>query len=184
MKNAIITSLTDDRPGVLAAIAASLFRSNCNIIQVSQTILGTEFAGIFIVSMPAAMEENQLKEKIEKDLKGENINIHVKPIAKPHENNTKKTSDPFIVTTFGPDQKGLVAAVTACIAKHNANIANLKAVFNGGDDPKDNVMIYEIDISKASNFKALSDDLNKLCDKYGLEINIQHKLIFDKITKI
>lgn len=184
MKKAIITSLTDDRPGVLSSISSSLFKSDCNILQVSQTILGSEFAGIFIVSIPDNLKESQLKENLEKNLKGEKINLQVKPLPENVESYEKKSYDPFIVTTFGPDRKGLVAAVTAALAKHNANVANLKAIFLGGDDPKDNVMIYEIDIPKSENLKALSNDLNKLAEKFSLEINIQHKKIFDKITKI
>ncbi|MDY0361825.1 MAG: ACT domain-containing protein [Desulforegulaceae bacterium] len=182
MKKAIITSLTDDRPGVLASISASLFKCDCNLLEVSQTILGSEFAGIFIVSMPKELNEEELKKKLETDLRGENINIHVKPLK---ESKTFETPcDPFIVTTFGPDRKGLVSAVTSAIARHNSNVTNLKAFFHGGDNPRDNVMIYEIDIPKSENLKALSEDLNKLGEKFSLEINIQHKKIFDNITKI
>lgn len=184
MKKAIITSLTDDRPGVLASLSSSLYKCDCNILQVSQTILGSEFAGIFIVSVPKEMKEEDLKTKLEEDLKGENINIQVKPLLEHAKESEKKPSDPFIVTTFGPDRKGLVAAVTAAIARHNSNVVNLKAIFQGGNDPRDNVMIYEIDIPKSENLKALSEDLNKLADKFSLEINIQHKKIFDNITKI
>lgn len=182
MKKAIITSLTDDRPGVLASISSSLYKCNCNVLQVSQTILGSEFAGIFIVSVPDNIEETDLKAKLEHDLRGENINIHVKPLVETK--SYDKPSDPFIVTTFGPDKMGLVSAVTATIARHNANVVNLKAVFKGGKNPKENVMMYEIDIPKSENLKALSEDLNKLADKFSLEINIQHKKIFDNITKI
>lgn len=184
MKKAIITSLTNDRPGVLASISNSLFKSDCNILQVSQTILGSEFAGIFIVSIPDSLRETELKEILEKDLKGEEINLHVKPLPENIETNEKKAYDPFIVTTFGPDRKGLVSAVTSVMAKHNSNIVNLKAIFHGGDDPKENVMMYEIDIPKSENIKAISEDLNNLAEKFSLEINIQHKKIFDKITKI
>ncbi|MDY0132647.1 MAG: ACT domain-containing protein [Desulforegulaceae bacterium] len=182
MKKAIITSLTNDRPGVLASITASLFGSDCNLLQVSQTILGNEFAGIFIVSMPENLSEEKLRKTLETDLKGENINIQVKPLSKSV--SFEKPSNPFIITTFGPDKKGLVSAVTATIAKNNSNITNLRAVFLGGDNPKDNPMIYEINIPESENLKTLSKDLNKLGEKFSLEINIQHKNIFDKITKI
>ncbi|MGM0418097.1 MAG: glycine cleavage system protein R [Thermodesulfobacteriota bacterium] len=182
MKKAIITSLTDDRPGVIALISSSLSKCGCNILQVSQTILWSEFAGIFIVSVPENIEEPELKIKLDKDLRGENINIHVKPLSE--KKMSKKPSDRFIVTTFGPDRQGLVAAVTSSIARHNSNVVNLRAVFEGGDNPKENAMIYEIDIPESENIKALSEDLNFLAEKYSLEINIQHKKIFDNITKI
>ncbi len=184
MKKAIITSLTDDRPGVLAAISSSLFKSDCNVLQVSQTALGSQFACIFIVTVPDNLQESQLRDDLEKNLAGQNISLQVKPMPQSADVQEETACDPFVVTTFGPDRKGLVAAVTRVIASHDSNVTNMRALFRGGDDPKDNLMVYEIDIPKSANLKALSDELRGVGEELSLEINIQHKNIFNKITKI
>ncbi len=184
MKKAIITSLTDDRPGVLAAISSSLFKSDCNVLQVSQTALGSQFACIFIVAVPDHLQESQLAKDLEKNLAGQNISLQVKPMSKGADNQEEASCEPFVVTTFGPDRKGLVAAVTRVIASHDSNVTNMRALFRGGDDPKDNLMVYEIDIPASTNLKALSEELHGVGEKFSLEINIQHQNIFNKITKI
>ena len=52
MCKVIISVLGHDRPGIVAAVANVLFEQNCNIENVSQTILQTEFSGSFIVKLP------------------------------------------------------------------------------------------------------------------------------------
>jgi len=54
MNKVILSILGHDRPGIIAAVSKILFEQNCNIENVSQTILQFEFAGIFIVSMPGS----------------------------------------------------------------------------------------------------------------------------------
>jgi glycine cleavage system transcriptional repressor len=50
MNKAILSVLGNDQPGIVATVTGVLFSQNCNVENVSQTILQTEFAGIFIVS--------------------------------------------------------------------------------------------------------------------------------------
>ena len=60
----------------------------------------------------------------------------------------------------------------------------MKAVFKGGEDPKDNIMIYEVDIPVDTNQQALYRDLRNTVQKLGLDINIQHRNIFEAINRI
>ncbi len=55
MKKIIISVLGHDRPGIIAAVSEVLFRNGCNMEDVSQSILQTEFAGVFIASRPDAL---------------------------------------------------------------------------------------------------------------------------------
>jgi len=52
MKKMIISVLGKDRPGIIAAVTRILFEQDCNIENVSQTILQNEFSGSFIVGVP------------------------------------------------------------------------------------------------------------------------------------
>jgi glycine cleavage system transcriptional repressor len=60
MKKMIISVLGKDRPGIIAAVTRILFEQDCNIENVSQTILQNEFSGIFIVGVPKALSEADL----------------------------------------------------------------------------------------------------------------------------
>ena len=54
-KKIVITVLGQDRPGIIARVTGVLFEQDCNVENVSQTILQSEFSGIFIVSMPESL---------------------------------------------------------------------------------------------------------------------------------
>ena len=52
MNKFVLSVIGKDKPGILAKISTILFAHGCNIEDVSQTILQTEFASIFIVHIP------------------------------------------------------------------------------------------------------------------------------------
>ena len=52
MKKYIITILGRDQPGIIAAVSQVLFEQDFNIEDVRQTILQSEFSGIFIILGP------------------------------------------------------------------------------------------------------------------------------------
>ena len=93
-------------------------------------------------------------------------------------------SEPFVITTKGPDSKGLVAGISTTIAAYGVNITNLQAVFKGGDEPGDNIMIYEVDIPADIDQNSFYRDLREKAKSLALEISIQHRNIFETINRI
>ena len=112
------------------------------------------------------------------------LNVTVKRFEIENDTRTQKKSQPFIITTMGPDRKGLVAGITQVLANHGCNITNLKAVFRGGDNPHHNTMIYEVDVPDATFLPTLYQKLKDKAAKLGLEINIQHRKLFETINRI
>jgi glycine cleavage system transcriptional repressor len=184
MKKVIITIIGQDRPGILAIVSNYLFKNNCNIENISQTILQAEFAGIFVVSIPDDLSLNKLNKNLTCELLDFNIFVHIKLLESKKDNTNKKKNEVFFITTIGPDKKGLVANITKIIASFDINITNLKAVFKGGDDPNKNMMIYEVEIPIRVSLKDFSDKLKKRALELNLEISIQHKNIFNATNRI
>lgn len=184
MKKTIISVLGKDRPGIIAAVTRILFEADCNIENVSQTILQNEFSGIFIASVPAALSAESLHQKLDHGLAPMGLHVYEKPIQDPDGTPADVPSEPFVVTTKGPDRKGLVAAITAILAAHRVNVTNLQAVFKGGDDPNANIMIYEVDVPVDTDQQALRRELREKAAELTLDISIQHKLIFEAINRI
>ncbi len=184
MKKVVISVLGQDRPGIIAAVSRILFEHDCNIENVDQTILQSEFSGIFISAIPLDMTLIRLETALVQGLKPLGLHVYVKTLdpCKPDPKFIK--SEPFVFTTRGPDQKGLVAKITAVIARHGVNVTNLKAVFKGGDEPSDNIMIYEVDIPADTDQQALYQDLRGKAAELGLEISIQHRKIFETLHRI
>ena len=184
MNKAILSVLGQDRPGIVAAISKILFHQNCNIENVSQTSLQSEFAGIFIVAMPAALSLETLKNRLIDDLQRLDMHVQIKPLQPQDPGDPSEKFESFVITTKGPDRKGLVAGITEVIATHGANITNLQAVFKGGEEPGDNIMIYEVDVPIHVEQKTLDHQLRQRAQELSLEISIQHRNIFEAITRI
>ena len=184
MNKVILSVLGHDRPGIVAAVTRILFEQNCNIENVSQTILQTEFSGSFIVSLPPQLLLDDLREILVEDLAFMNMHVHIEPIADQKPASDQTRSEQFVITTKGPDNKGLVAGISAAIARYGVNITNLQAVFKGGDDPGNNIMIYEVDIPTDIDQPAFYRELRATAESLALNISIQHRNIFETINRI
>jgi glycine cleavage system transcriptional repressor len=183
-KKVVITILGKDRPGIIARVTRVLFEEGCNVENVSQTILQSEFSGIFIVSIPDGLAIDALYSRLIDQTEDLDLHVYIKRL-KPSGSDADVTGgDPFVITTQGPDRKGLVAAITAIIAAHGVNVTNLQAVFEGGDDPSKNIMIYEVSIPPETDRSLLADQLNREAEALGLDISIQHRRIFEAINRI
>jgi glycine cleavage system transcriptional repressor len=183
MNKAILSVLGHDRPGIVAAVTAILFDLNCNIENVSQTILQTEFSGSFIVTMPQNLRLEDLHERFIENLTPAGLHVHIEPLKKKVSLATRR-SEPFVITTKGPDRQCLVAGISEIIADYDVNITNLQAVFKGGDEPGDNIMIYEVDIPNDIDQQAFYRDLREKAKSLALDISIQHRNIFETINRI
>lgn len=183
MRKVIITVLGHDRPGIVAAVAGALFEQRCNIEDISQTILQTEFAGIFIATIPDDTKENELCESLEKKLHPLGLSVFLKPMQAAPAGADVET-EPFVITTLGPDRLGLVAGITGLLSDYGINIVHLKAAFRGGEDPRRNVMIYEVDIPVATDHHAFRSALSRRARELGLDVSLQHRDIFEEIHRV
>ena len=59
-----ISVIGRDRPGILAALSGTLLDLDCNIENISQTILQSVFGALLIVSVPESLDEQSLKRKL------------------------------------------------------------------------------------------------------------------------
>jgi glycine cleavage system transcriptional repressor len=184
MKKIIITVIGKDRPGIIASISEILFRNDCNIENISQTILQTEFAGICIAAIPENIPIKQLEADFSNKISDKELNIYIKEVDGDTKQNAPENTEPFIITTIGPDKKGLVACMSRVIADAGVNIKNLKAVFQGGTNPERNIMIYEVEIPEPYDTQDFSRMLKEKAAELDLALTFQHKNIFDKVNRI
>jgi len=183
MKKIVVFVLGPDRPGIIATISKVLFEQGCNLEDVSQTILQSEFMGIFIVSMKSEGIEGRVLSSLQAQLEPSGLFVHLRPV-EGSASEQQPISESFIITTVGPDRPGLVAGITDVLACYKVNITNLKAVARGNRDGQNYVMIYEIDIPPATDYHALRTALFGRAQKLGLDINLQHREIFEQIHRV
>ena len=184
MKKIVISVLGTDQPGIVAAVSRILFENSCNIEDVSQTILQTEFIGILIASIPEVLRPDDLLTQLKTDLEPLGLHLIVKPLEATDQPYAQPVSEPFVITTTGPDRLGLVAGITEVIAQFGANITNLRAAFRGGDDPSQNTMIYEVDVPASTDPQSFQKALRERAKNLQLELSLQHRDIFEAIHRI
>jgi len=93
------------------------------------------------------------------------------------------------ISVLGQDRPGIIATVSRILFEGGCNIenvsqTNLQAVFRGGDNPSDNIMIYEVDIPSDTDHQPLFRELREEAASLGLEISIQHRRIFETLNRI
>ncbi len=86
-----------------------------------------------------------------------------------------------ILTVIGKDKVGIIAAVSAGLAKLNINILDINQTVM-----KDYfTMIMLVDIGKANvGYDEIKKTLNQLSEEIGLEIRIQREEIFQSMHRI
>lgn len=84
----------------------------------------------------------------------------------------------IIVTISGTDKIGIVADITAVLAKYMVNIEDIKQTIMQGHF----VMFLLGDISQSKySFKEIKEALISSCKKLEMEVWVQKKAIFDKM---
>jgi glycine cleavage system transcriptional repressor len=186
MEKVIISVVGHDRPGIVAALSSALLDLKCNIESVSQTILQSVFGAILIAAVPDGLAREKIQASLDTAVSRLSLDVTVKPFPadRPETHPPAQDSAPFVITTMGPDRKGLVAATTRVMADHGVNITNLRAVFKGGDNPLDNLVIYEVTIPGQVVLPDLYRELEKAAAGLDLQINIQHRHIFEAMNRI
>ena len=182
MNKMIISVLAQDRPGIIASVTSDMCDLGCNLENVNQMILQNQFAGFFIVQAPEGVSAETIRQELTLKEEANGLTIHVRSLE--GDKMPVEEKEIFLITTSGPDQKGLVAQLSGVISSFGANIVNLKAVFMGGSNPNENVMSYQVPVTKEIDTPALFAALKKKAKKLNLDIRIQHKNIFDVTNKI
>lgn len=184
MKKIVVFVLGSDRPGIIAAVSKTLFEHGCNLEDVSQTILQTEFVGIFIASMADRGNEDAVLNSLIARIEPMGLFVHLRILKEDATAFQQPSSDPFVITTIGADKPGLMAGVTEVLARYGVNITNLKAVFRAEEKHPDYVMIFEVDIPLSVDHRSFRAALYGRAKEIGLEINLQHRDIFEQLNRV
>jgi glycine cleavage system transcriptional repressor len=179
----LISVLGQDQSGIIAMVSRAIAERRGNIESISQTLLQDVFGALVIAAVPEGESPASLEEALRQACADQHLFVHVNSYA-PSAVVQKPETQPYVVTATGPDNVGLIAAISATLSRHGLNITNLYARFTGGSGRFDNVMIFETDVPRATVMDDLRADLAKLGGELHLDINIQHRKIFEAVSHI
>jgi len=183
MRKVVVFVLGPDRPGIIAAVSQVLFAQGCNLEDVNQTSLQSQFVGIFLAALSGTVRAEDLLGALRERLDPLGLFVHLRPVD-PADGRPEPPCEPYVITTIGPDRPGLVAGITGLLARFGANITNLRAVSRAEREHQEYVMFYEVDIPTDTDRQAFRVALRERAQELGLDVNFQHREIFEQIHRI
>ncbi len=179
----VIAVFGRDEPGIVAQVSGLLAQLNCNIEDASQTILYGRFAGMFVVRPLHPLELNDVQQRLANAFHGRELLFWTSPVEKKTAVPVAENVAPFVITTIGPDQVGLVAGVTEILAEFGVNITALRANAQA-EDASQWVMIYEVDVPKSIDRRHFRGALYARAEALGQQLSLQHRDIFEAIHRV
>ena len=135
-----------DRPGIVAGIAEALFAADCNLEDSSMTQLRGEFAILLIVRLPPDGDLATLERRLGQVASEMGLTSSLRRLAEAEVRAPDISGlTPCLITVFGADHPGIVAAVTRTLADRRVNITDLSTQVVGEPDKPVYAMVIEAD---------------------------------------
>jgi predicted amino acid-binding ACT domain protein len=171
----VLDVMSDDHPGIVAAVSSAVESLGGNIDSCSQTVLGGFFTLIMIVSLPEPIDSEQLAERVRKaESSGAPYQVLVRPAQIRALADPQASVDRFVITAFGKDQPGIVRRFSQYLAGKDINIVDLYGDRNGDDF----VLIGQLEVPACWDIRLLQADLEQMGQELGFTVKLQHENVF------
>ncbi|GAB2189604.1 ACT domain-containing protein [Sessilibacter sp. MAH1] len=167
--HAVMTVLTDDKPGIVEFIANIIERNNGNWTESQLQHLHGKFAGILSITL-----ESNLRAQLESDLqaltaKGIHYQLSWSSPTLPSTGKTAKLS------VLGPDRTGIIKEIAQALAQRSINLLNLESRCTSA--PWTGEALFEanaeISVPKSTDMEELVNKLSVITDELGLELTLE-----------
>lgn len=158
-----------DRPGIAAALAGALLAAKANIEDSRMSILGGQFAVMMLVSLPAGADVAGLQ--VELDRVKSDLGLETAVLREIDDATGEARPAPtHVLTVYGADHPGIVAAVCDALAVREVNIDDLATRVVGSEDQPVYTLICELTLPGSLEPAALSADLDGVAVSQGVEV--------------
>jgi len=128
MPDAVVSALGPDRPGIVAAVTRVLLEHGANIADSRMGLLNGRFSMMLVVSVPDGLPERRFATDLERVARELGLDaIHAEYVGEA----APATPATHVVTVYGADHPGIVAAVTEALAGAGASVTDLQTRLAG-----------------------------------------------------
>lgn len=171
----VLNVMSDDHPGIVAAVSEAIQSLGGNIDACSQTVLGGYFTLIMIVSLPEAMEPDCLAQHVRRaGSAGEGYQVLARRVLPGGTYRPAEPCDRFVITAFGKDQPGIVRSFSQYLAGKDINIVDLYGDHSAGEF----VLIGQLEVPTRWDIRMLQADLAQMGEELGFTVKLQHENVF------
>jgi glycine cleavage system transcriptional repressor len=170
----VLTVMSDDHPGIVAAVSDAVESLGGNIDSCSQTVLGGYFTLIMIVSVPEPIEPERLAQRVRgAECRGSGYQVLVRP-ARAEGASVAEPAERFVISAFGEDQPGIVRRFSQYLAGKDINIVDLYGDRNGTQF----VLIGQVEVPSRWDVRMMQTDLEQMGQELGFTVKLQHENVF------
>jgi len=171
----VLDVVSDDHPGIVAAVTTAVESLDGNIDACSQTVLGGYFTLIMIVSTPNPVDPDHLAEQVRRSgTSNSPFQVLVRQALPPENLAPSEKCDRFVITAFGQDQPGIVRRFSQYLAGRDINIVDLYGDRRGDEF----VLIGQLEVPTHWDIRMLQTDLEQMGQELGFAVKLQHENVF------
>lgn len=171
----VLDVMSDDHPGIVAAVTTAVESLGGNIDACSQTVLGGYFTLIMIVSTPNPVDPAVLAEQVrEAGTSNSPFQVLARPANAPPKLTPSEPCGRFVITAFGKDQPGIVRRFSQYLAGRDINIVDLYGDRTGDEF----VLIGQLEVPTRWDIGMLQTDLEQMGEELGFTVKLQHENVF------
>lgn len=160
MHELAVTAVGADQPGIVAAVSRVLHERGGNLEDSAMTILGGHFAIVLLVATDD--DPHELRAALTEATAALGLTISVSRADRRDEG----AAPTHLLSVYGADRPGIVAAVTSALAELGANVTDLETQVIGAEDEPVYAMVIEV---VADDEPALAEGLSRVCAQLGVD---------------
>ncbi len=161
----VITAVGRDGPGIIAALAKTVFELGGNLDDATMTRLHGAFAAMVAARLPAGKSESDARAALQALAAERGLTVTVQAVSDAH----SETPPDTLLTVYGADQPGIVYRVASALAERGVNITDMDTRLTGTTDAPVYVMLLELAAGEAD----LDADLAGLKASLGVDMTVQ-----------
>lgn len=163
-----------DRPGIIAGVTEVLYRAQCNLEDISMTILEGVFAMIVVTSIKV-QKKRTLDQALARLGAHWNLSFDWKPVNQSiNLTKSKKNQDSlYLISAMGRDRTGIVYEISQELARRRLNVQDLNSRVLGSGAKAVYAMVLEVSVPPKYPVSALTQSLEKIGKHLKIEVNVK-----------
>ena len=180
----VLNIMSDDHPGIIAAVTAAAREIGANIESCSQTVLGGYFTLIMIMTIASEMSTDDLQKHIKEHTSSSCV-IDVSVRKTTPESLQASKAERFVLTAFGKDQPGVVCRFSEYLADHEMNILDMYGCRQPNlEGEMQFLLTAQVEIPSKWNLALLQCDLQNIGKDLNFTVVLQHENIFTATNRV
>ncbi len=166
----IITFIGDDRPGLVEQLSSAVENNQGNWHESRLSQLGGKFAGLVLVSLPAANATT-----LESDLKTLSATGLSVRLTAADANVATTDGKAITLTLLGPDRLGIVKEISRALAERQINVVEMDSHVDSAAMSGEQLFRARIDaqVPRDTDMHDLHDTLDDIANQMTLDIDLE-----------